>query len=94
LKRPELSSRAARATPPVVTPSSAASTASAFSSAETAGSNASSPASPACCARVGTTRAGFSDSSAARSAARITFGLLGSTITSDAFTAWMPARMS
>ena len=43
---------------------------------------------------VGTTLAGFSESSAARSAARITFGLFGSTTTSMPGAAWMPASSS
>jgi hypothetical protein len=58
------------------------------------GSKDSSAARPSCGAVVGTTRAGFSDSSAARSAARITFGLLGSTSTSAPGAAWMPASSS
>ena len=43
---------------------------------------------------MGTTLAGFSESSAARSAARITFGLFGSTTTSAPGAAWMPASSS
>jgi len=75
---------AASATPPVRIDSASSPTAAAFCSAERPGSKVISPERPACCERVGTTRAGLSDSSAARSAARITLGLLGSTITSCA----------
>ena len=43
---------------------------------------------------MGTTLAGLSESSAARSAAMITLALLGSTTTSDAVAAWMAASSS
>ncbi len=93
-KRPWLSSRAAGATAPVRTRSSAASMAFAFSSAPRWDSRLTAPSSPACCEREATTRTCLSDSSAARSAAMITLGLLGSTTTSSAGTSWIPARSS
>jgi hypothetical protein len=74
--------------------SAALRTARALSADGRAGSNASSAARPSCGAVVGTTLAGFSDSSAARSAARMTLGLFGSTTTSAPGAAWMPASSS
>ena len=58
----------------------------ALASASRPGSSATATASPACCERVGSTRTCFSDSSAARSAAMITLGLLGRTTTCSAGT--------
>src|SRR5215210_6854936 len=93
-KRPCGSSRAAGATPPVEISPSATPRRSAFSSTAASGSSSTRVSSPACCEVEGRTRAGFSESSQARSAARITLGELGSTRTSSAGTAWMPASSS
>src|ERR687897_868078 len=94
VNRPCASSRAAGATPPIRSASAALATAAALSFAPRPGSNASSAASPSCGAVVGTTAAGLSDSSHARSAASITFGLFGSTTTSAPAAAWIPASSS
>ena len=58
------------------------------------GKYATSAASAVCWLREGTTTTCFSESSAARSAAMITFALFGSTTTSSAGTAWIPASSS
>ena len=68
--------------------------ASALAAPSRSASSAIAAASPACCERERTTWTCFSDSSAARSAAMKTFELLGSTTTSSAGTAWMPASRS
>ena len=81
-------------TAPVRTWASASAIAAAFASAPLAGSSATAAARPACCERVRTTQTVLSDSSAARSAAMITFGELASTTTSSAGTPWMPASRS
>ena len=89
------SSRAARATPPVRKPGAAS--AQPLGVLLGAGRRVEARAarrSPSCCERVATTQACFSDSSAARSAARITFGLFGRTTADSPGAEWMPARMS
>ena len=81
-------------TDPVRTWVSASAIAAAFASAPLAGSSATAAASPACWERVRTTQTVLSDSSAARSAAMITFGELASTTTCSAGAPWMPASRS
>ena len=93
-KRPWTSSRAAGATAPMRSSTIASSIAAATSSAGRLGSSATAAVSPACWERVGTTTTVLSDSSAARSAAMITFEEFGSTMTSSAGTSWMPASSS
>ena len=58
------------------------------------GSSSTSASRLACCEVAGTTRAGFSESSQARSAAITTFEELGRTSTSSAATPWIPASSS
>ncbi len=94
LKRPSTSSRAAGATEPLRMRPSAAVIAAAFCAAPWVGESATSAARAVCWLREGTTTTCFSDSSAACSAAMITFGLFGSTTTSSAATAWIPASSS
>ena len=65
-----------------------------IAAASAVGSSATAAARPACWERTRTTRTVLSDSSAARSAAMITFGEFGSTTTSSAGTPWMPASRS
>ena len=68
--------------------------AAALAAASRSARNATVAASPACSERVGTTRTTFSDSSAARSAAMITFAEFGRTTTSSAGTSCTPASSS
>ena len=93
-KRPPPSSRAAGATAPVRTCSIAARIAAALAAASWPGSRATAAASPACWERVGTTTTRLSDSSATRSAAMTTLGLLGKTTISSAGAACTPASRS
>ena len=92
--RSAASSRAASVTAPVRTWRSASVIAAALPSRCDPGRARSPRRAPPASSATGTTRTFLSDSSAARSAAMITFGEFGSTTTSSAGTSWMPASSS
>ena len=92
--RPRVSSRAAWATAPVCSRSSASRIVAALSCAVRPGSRLTAAISPACSDRDATTSTVRSDSSAARSAAISTLELFGSTMICSAATPWIAASRS